>query len=123
MTFEELSQGYGYVLYRRKFVKPHRGVLEAEGVSDYALVYVNGELKGCLNRLICRSQIDVDIPAEGTFSLKKTGDTFIDMRGWGKGIVFVNGINLGRYWEIGPQQTLYLPGCWLRKGENRIVVF
>lgn len=60
---------------------------------------------------------------EGTFHLKKTGDTFLDMADWGKGIVFVNGHNLGRYWHIGPQQTLYLPGCWLKKGKNKIVIF
>jgi beta-galactosidase len=45
------------------------------------------------------------------------------MRGWGKGIVFVNGHNLGRYWHIGPQQTLYLPSVWLKKGRNEIEVF
>ena len=60
---------------------------------------------------------------QGTFNLSKTGDTFLDMRDWGKGIVFVNGINIGRYWSVGPQQTLYLPGCWLKKGKNEIVVF
>lgn len=60
---------------------------------------------------------------KGTFKLKETGDTFLDMREWGKGIVFVNGHNLGRYWQIGPQQTLYLPGCWLKKGKNTIVIF
>ncbi len=60
---------------------------------------------------------------KGTFTLQETGDTFLDMRTWGKGIVFVNGHNLGRYWQIGPQQTLYLPGCWLHKGKNTLVVF
>jgi beta-galactosidase len=45
------------------------------------------------------------------------------MSKWGKGIVFVNGHNLGRYWNVGPQQTLYLPGCWLKKGKNKITVF
>lgn len=60
---------------------------------------------------------------EGTFNLNETGDTFLDMTDWGKGIVFVNGHNLGRYWQVGPQQTLYLPGAWLNKGENKIVVF
>jgi beta-galactosidase len=59
----------------------------------------------------------------GSFSLTKTGDTFLDMRSWSKGIVFVNGHNLGRYWYIGPQQTLYLPGCWLHKGKNTIIIF
>ena len=59
----------------------------------------------------------------GTFTIRSTGDTFLDMRGWSNGIVFVNGINLGRYWNVGPQQTLYLPGAWLRRGRNEIVVF
>jgi beta-galactosidase len=58
----------------------------------------------------------------GTFNLDKVGDTFLDMRGWTKGWVWVNGHNLGRYWFIGPQQTLYMPGCWLKSGENSIVV-
>lgn len=58
----------------------------------------------------------------GTFNVNNTGDVFLNMKDWGKGIVFVNGINIGRYWKIGPQQTLYLPGCWLKKGVNSIVV-
>jgi beta-galactosidase len=56
------------------------------------------------------------------FSLDKTGDTFLDMSNWKKGMVYVNGRNIGRFWEIGPQQTLYLPGCWLKKDENEIIV-
>lgn len=59
----------------------------------------------------------------GSFMLKHPGDTFLDLRGWGKGFVWVNGHNLGRYWHIGPQQTLYLPGCWLKKGRNTVLVF
>lgn len=57
-----------------------------------------------------------------TFDIKEVGDTFLDMSSWGKGYVWVNGHNLGRYWNIGPQQTLYLPGCWLKKGKNEIIV-
>ena len=59
----------------------------------------------------------------GTFILNKTGDTYLDMRLWGKGCVWVNGHNLGRYWEIGPQQTLYIPKEWLIKGQNKIVIY
>jgi beta-galactosidase len=47
----------------------------------------------------------------GYFNLKKTGDTFINMEAFGKGQVYVNGHAIGRFWNIGPQQTLYLPGC------------
>ena len=57
-----------------------------------------------------------------TFHLDKTGDTFLDMQTWGKGMVWVNGHAMGRFWEIGPQQTLYMPGCWLKEGENEIIV-
>lgn len=50
-------------------------------------------------------------------------DTFIDMKAWGKGIVIVNGFNIGRYFEIGPQQTLYLPAPLLNRGTNEIFIF
>ncbi len=69
-----------------------------------------------------RSKDNGPVFFRGYFDLKKTGDTFLDMEKWGKGVVWVNGHNLGRYWNIGPQQTLYLPGCWLKKGTNRITV-
>lgn len=57
-----------------------------------------------------------------TFKLDKPGDVFLDMQTWGKGMVWVNGKAMGRFWEIGPQQTLFMPGCWLKKGENEIIV-
>jgi beta-galactosidase len=57
-----------------------------------------------------------------TFNLKKVGDTFLDLRGWGKGDLWVNGHCLGRYWNIGPTQTAYAPGCWLRPGSNEVVI-
>ena len=59
----------------------------------------------------------------GTFQLSETGDTFLDTRALGKGAAWINGHPLGRFWSIGPQQTLYVPGPWLRKGENEIIVF
>jgi len=55
--------------------------------------------------------------------LDRTGDTYLDMSGWTKGVVWVNGHNLGRYWEIGPQHRLYCPAPWLRRGRNEILVF
>ncbi|MDE6810813.1 MAG: beta-galactosidase, partial [Muribaculaceae bacterium] len=59
----------------------------------------------------------------GEFTLTDTADTFLDFSSWGKGLVYVNGHPLGRIWNIGPQQTLYMPGCWLNKGKNEILVF
>lgn len=204
LTFEELNQGYGYVLYRRHFNQPISGKLTIEGLRDYATVYVDGEFVGRLNRYNKSYSMDIEIPFngnleilvenmgrinygseivhnnkgiispvkiddnfiegewemvklpmdkvpsfeklpadavipvaggdakaligkpslyKGTFTLQETGDTFLDMKGWGKGIVFVNGIHIGRYWQAGPQQTLFVPGVWLKKGANEIVVF
>lgn len=58
-----------------------------------------------------------------TFEADETGDTFLDFSGWGKGCVLVNGFNIGRFWEIGPQKRLYIPAPLLRKGENTILIF
>jgi beta-galactosidase len=57
-----------------------------------------------------------------TVSIEKPGDTFLDLHSWGKGVVWVNGHCLGRFWNIGPTQTAYAPGCWLRAGKNEIVI-
>ena len=65
----------------------------------------------------------VPVLRRGHFLLEETGDTFLDMRPWGKGCVWINGHNIGRYWYIGPQQTLYVPAPWLRKGNNEIAIF
>ena len=66
----------------------------------------------------------LDAPAyyRATFELDRVGDVFLDMQTWGKGMVWVNGKAMGRFWKIGPQQTLFMPGCWLKKGKNEIIV-
>lgn len=193
LTFEDMNQGYGYMLYRRHFNQPINGMMRVPGIADFATVYVNGEKVGELNRMTGKDSMQISVPFNatldifvenmgrinfgtrinanrkgiiqpitinghkimgdwqmygipmdvmpvmpkmhspyvkgqptlyfGTFELDNVGDTFLDMEKWGKGIVFVNGVNLGRYWKIGPQQTLYLPGCFLHKGQNTVVVF
>ncbi|MBP1966579.1 glycoside hydrolase family 35 protein [Paenibacillus aceris] len=60
---------------------------------------------------------------KGSIEIEEIADTFIRLDGWKKGVVWVNGFNLGRYWERGPQKTLYVPGPLLRKGSNEIIVF
>ena len=192
-TFEDMNQGHGYMWYSRRFTQAIKGKLEIKGLRDYAILYVNGEKTGELNRYYQNYACEVDIPAnatldilvenmgrinygaeivhnlkgiigdvkindvvisgkwqmqgmpletkpnlsafapsytkghpvfyQGSFKLKKTGDTFLDMSNWGKGIVYVNGHHLGRYWSVGPQQTLYVPGVWLKKGKNEVVIF
>lgn len=60
-----------------------------------------------------RYEVDVEEPA----------DTFLDCAGLGKGVAFVNGFSLGRYWYVGPVGYLYIPGPLLKKGTNEIIVF
>jgi len=57
------------------------------------------------------------------FEVEECGDTFLNMESFGKGCAFLNGFNLGRFWEIGPQKTLYIPAPLLKKGQNEIIIF
>jgi beta-galactosidase len=66
---------------------------------------------------------DVPVFRKGTFEVESVGDSYLDMSNWGKGCVWLNGHNLGRYWCVGPQQTIYVPAEWLKKEKNEIVVF
>jgi beta-galactosidase len=59
----------------------------------------------------------------GTFTVDKPLDTFLALPGWTKGVVWVNGFNLGRYWKVGPQKTFYVPAPVLKQGENELVIF
>jgi beta-galactosidase len=71
------------------------------------------------------SKITAEAPAfyRGAFNLTQRGDTFLDVSKLRMGVAWVNGHNLGRFWNIGPQQTLYVPGVWLKKGRNEVIVF
>ena len=192
MTFEQLNQAYGYVLYRTKIKKVHPGVLKINGLRDYGVVFVNGKKAGVVSRMLKINSLHIDVSAgentidivvenggrinfgpnllknnkgitesvsidgailqgwqmfslpmsnvsnivfnnkpltdapvvkKAIFTLQDVGDTYLDMRSWGKGVVWINGHNLGRYWQKGPQQTIYVPAEWLKKGENDVVVF
>jgi len=59
---------------------------------------------------------------KGAFVLKTTGNTYLDLTAWNKGVVWVNGHNLGRYWKIGPLRKLFVPGSWLKRGRNELIV-
>jgi beta-galactosidase len=58
-----------------------------------------------------------------TLSIDAIGDVYFDMSEWTKGIVWINGHNLGRYWNIGPQMRLYCPAPWLKPGDNTVLIF
>ncbi|KAG0588316.1 hypothetical protein KC19_2G233900 [Ceratodon purpureus] len=60
---------------------------------------------------------------EGILEVAQPSDTFMSFRGWNKGVAFVNGFNLGRFWpSMGPQCTLYIPGPLLQPGENKLII-
>lgn len=191
LTMEELDQDYGFILYKTTI----KGKLEAlklnlQEVRDRALIYLNGEYQGVIDRnnkqeillsadgpestleILVENMARINygpllkdpkgitegvrignqflfnwdiytIPLKdienikygngnkeeyptfyrGSFEVKEVGDTYLDFEGWEKGVVFINGFNLGRYWKAGPQKRLYLPAPLLKEGKNEIVVF
>lgn len=190
LTFEDLKQAYGFVLYRTTVDGGKSGLLKIDALRDYGIVFVNGKRVGTLDRRLKQDSMQLNLPKgkvrleilvenlgrinfgpyllqnkkgitervvfggkelkgwemyslpfsavpvvkagkagvnepvlrEGGFRLEKVGDTYLDMSKWGKGVVWVNGHNLGRYWEVGPQQTVFVPAEWLKQGENSIAV-
>jgi beta-galactosidase len=190
-TFEDLSQAYGFVLYRTTVNGGKTGTLKIEGLRDYGIIYINGKRIGILDRrlkqeslqvMLPKGRIKIDILVENLgrinfgpyllknkkgitgkvlfnntelknwysyglplntlnlhgkgvetgggkpvikkaiFHIKKPVDTYLDLSNWGKGAVWINGHNLGRYWNIGPQQTIYVPAEWLKTGANDIEI-
>lgn len=191
LTMEEIDQDYGFILYKTTI----KGKLEAlklnlQEVRDRALIYLNGEYQGVIDRnnkqeillsadgpestleILVENMARINygpllkdpkgitegvrignqflfnwdiytIPLKdienikygngnkeeyptfyrGSFEVKEVGDTYLDFEGWEKGVVFINGFNLGRYWKAGPQKRLYLPAPLLKEGKNEIVVF
>lgn len=133
-----LVESLGSINYGVAMLNDYKGIqgyVRLELVEDDNSLYLwNYTLKSCWeNRtipLMDVSKVDYSIPAKkdcpafykGSFTATPGVDAFIETDGWRKGNVFVNGFNLGRYWEIGPQKTLYLPGELLKE-ENEIVVF
>lgn len=123
-----LVENMGRINYGPELLDNHKGILGAVRLGSRIL-----EHWACYSLPMTHPQTftfrhpvrsaTAPVLLNGSFRLETPGDTYLDMSRWGKGQVWVNGHNLGRYWCIGPQQTLYLPGCWLHKGLNRIEVF
>lgn len=111
---------------------------DRKGITNKVELLTETDKKELKNWEVCSFPVDYDFAeskkyAEGekldapayyraTFELDRVGDVFLDMQTWGKGMVWVNGKAMGRFWKIGPQQTLFMPGCWLKKGKNEIIV-
>jgi len=193
LTFEDLKQDYGYMMYRTKISGGRKGLLQVKQLRDFALVFVNQKRVGVLDRRTLLDSVELTLPKgevildifvenmgrvnfgkyllenkkgitekvlfagkevkgwkmfslpfnnisevtakkpsqttgegpsvqKGVFNITKVGDTYLDMTDWGKGVVWLNGHNLGKYWAIGPQQTLYVPKEWLKIGKNEVTV-
>ncbi|MDL2303955.1 beta-galactosidase [Bacteroides sp. OttesenSCG-928-D19] len=117
-----------------------KGIYDWKGITEKVEIQTRNETKELKNWQVFNIPVDYEFAKNkqykkaentakqpvyyrGTFTLDKVGDTFLNMINWSKGMVWVNGYPIGRFWEIGPQQTLYMPGCWLKKGENEIIIF
>jgi len=118
---------YGYQMHDRKGI--HGAVYLSENGKQT-------ELKNWKNYPIRLGEVNIPLRYEilgkqtaaaafykGSFNANKLEDTYLDMGKWNKGLVWLNGMCLGRYWNIGPTQTMLVPGSWLKKGKNEVVVF
>lgn len=192
-TMEQVGQDYGFILYRTFLKGPMpEADLTIQDVRDRALVFIDGEYKGIIDRWE-NEKISFAVPAEGVqiellvenmgrinygpmmmndakgisegvrferqflfdwtiyplpmdnleqlqfnqeknsdkgplfskgiFTVEEIGDTFVQLPDGVKGFVVINGFNIGRFWNKGPQETLYVPGPLLKEGENEIIVF
>ncbi len=104
--------------------KPSGGA--AQALENWEIRAIDFDADAVLPPLQWRKQATVPVqgPAfwRGFFEVKSPGDSFLDLSNWGQGVVWVNGQCLGRFWSIGPTQTMYLPGPWMRAGRNEVVV-
>jgi beta-galactosidase len=132
-TLDIFVEGMGHTNYGHALVD-RKGILETVALEDAGAL--TGPVTGWQTYLLpiddayvaglSRAVSDPDRPGiffRAQVSLRQVGDTYVDVSNWTKGVVWVNGHNLGRYWTIGPQHRLYCPASWLRRGTNQIVIF
>lgn len=128
-----LVEGMGRVCYGHALVD-RKGILESASLTDAAsqttqLTDWEAFLLPMDEKYLANLRPNPSHPQrpglffKATLKLAKVADTYLDMSNWTKGLVWVNGTNLGRYWKIGPQQRLYCPATFLRPGPNEILVF
>lgn len=128
-TLDIVVENMGRINYGSKIINSTKGIISPVIINGQTITGNWDMYKLPMNTIpdlaAMKNSASVGRPTlyQGSFNLTKTGDTFLDMKDWGKGIVFINGINIGRYWSVGPQQTLYVPGCWLKTGKNEIAIF
>ncbi len=127
-TLEILVEGMGHINYSGAMDSDRKGIYGDVKLGDDVLTGWKMYLLPLTDEWIEGLKKTSAAPGRpggifrGRFKLDVLADTFLDMSNWKKGVAWVNGHNLGRYWSIGPQQRLYCPAPWLKTGENTIVV-
>ncbi len=127
VVLDILAENLGRINFGPYLLKNTKGITEKVLLAGkevtswkmYSLPFDNINLIKLLNR---KMYSDIPVIKSASVNLTTVADTYFDMSNWGKGMVWVNGHSLGRYWSIGPQQTLYVPAEWLKKGANEIKV-
>jgi beta-galactosidase len=128
VTLDILVENLGRINFGPYLLENNKGITkgvwlngkEVKGWQNYSLPF---ETQPVLTATKVNTQaFTAPVIKSAHFSLEKTGDTYLDMSAWGKGVVWLNGHNLGRYWNVGPQQTLYIPAEWLVTGNNELIV-
>ena len=129
VTLDLLVENMGRVNYGPG-LRDRKGILD--GVTFAGQFQMGWEVYPLPLADLSRLQFAPILPAAGqglpafyraVFTVDAPADTFLALPGWSKGVAWVNGFNLGRYWERGPQQTLYVPASLLRAGRNELVIF
>lgn len=133
---EIMVEGMGHINYGGKMESDRKGIvgevrLDGKALKNWTVVPKTLSEKSVADAKKAAAQ-DKSVPGghfRGTFNLSKVGDTFLDMSKWGKGVLYVNGHNLGRYWSqtmdgkpVGPQLRLYCPAPFLKRGKNVVDV-
>lgn len=125
-TLEILDEDTGRINYGPLFPTDRVGLVLPVKLDGQLLTgWLNYSLPMQQEPVVAWSRKQSRAPAfhRGTFTLTKVGDTYLDVSELGKGLLWVNGHAVGRIWRIGPQQSDYIPACWLHKGVNTVTVF
>ncbi len=125
---EEMARyNFGHIMHESRKGILGRVTLGGEPLTGWTMarINLNEDAEGGLARLGAFKATDLAAKSGTAYRYTvelEAKDTFLEMRDWKKGMVRVNGRWIGRYWSIGPTQTMYVPGCWLKDGANEIVI-
>lgn len=127
-VLEILVEGMGHINFAQEIID-RKGITDRVSLNGMTLmnweVYklpLDPTMVQSLKPMVTESQ-KPGLFFKGSFYLQQAGDVFFDLSNYQKGVVWINGNNLGRYWNIGPQKRLYCPASWLKTGRNEILVF